>query len=122
MGNIRISSVDTDIEHQNAFSQAMETILAHPRTEHTMAQLVDGLPQADVALQSRGHHLGVRDHPLRNHVLLCDEVLEKTQSLRDNFDLNSLDFEPHVSLLSSYAVCHRQNAHPDPTHSACEDF
>ncbi|KAK0392278.1 hypothetical protein NLU13_1774 [Sarocladium strictum] len=73
----------------------MKTILVSPMTEHTMAQLVDGLPEVDVAFQTRGHHLGSRSHPLRSHKLLCDGVVQKTRTLRDDFNLNSLEFESH---------------------------
>lgn len=100
---MNLSSMHMDVEHRDAFSHAMKTILAAPRTEHTMAQLVDGLPEAEAAFQTRGHHLGHEDHPLRGHELLCDGALEKTRSLRDNFDLQSLDFDSHVSSVSTNA-------------------
>jgi hypothetical protein len=89
-----------DAEHRDAYSRAVQAILATKLAEITMAQLVDGLPRAEIAWQAQGSFL-TRGHPLTDHEELCEGVLIKTQSLRDNIDLDTLSFESH--LLQAYS-------------------
>lgn len=99
----KVSAVHLDTDHRDAFSRAVQAILATNLAEIIMAQLIDGLPQADIAWEARGNFL-TKAHPLADHEHLCKGALEKTQSLRDDFRPDSLSFESHVSQSSSKAV------------------
>lgn len=91
-----VSALLADAGHLDALYQAIQTILSTELALTTMAQLVDGIPLADVAWEARGNMLrGV--HPIADHEQFCEGVLEKTRSLRDNFDLDTLSFQPDVS-------------------------
>lgn len=97
---MKLSSAYLDADYLDVFRQALKTILASSLTEVTMAQLVDGLPEVGIARQTRGNHItGL--HPLLDHERLCDEVMEKTLSLRDQLSVDDLYFESHV-----FNVCH----------------
>lgn len=85
-----------DTNHRDAFYGAIQAVLASNLAEITMAQLVDGLPQADIAWRARGNHLTTA-HPLAGHEQFCEGALEKTRSLRDDFDPDTLSFESRVS-------------------------
>ncbi|KAH7313970.1 hypothetical protein B0I35DRAFT_480606 [Stachybotrys elegans] len=97
---IKVAAVHFDNDHSDAFSQAIRCILKTSLSEVTMAQLLDGLPQADVAWEARGNLL-IRANPLADHAQLCGGVLEKTRSWRDDFDPDTLQFEPQ--LLQAYS-------------------
>lgn len=92
----KVSAVHLDADHRDAFSRAVQAVLASDLAEMTMAQLVDGLPLAGVAWEARGKLL-TWAHPLMKHGQLCEGALEKTRSLRDNFDPDTLSFAPQVS-------------------------
>ena len=92
----KVTAVQLDTDHRDAFSRAIKTILGSDLAEITMAQLVDGLPLADIAWEARGNFL-CRAHPLADHEQLCKDALEKVRSLRDDFGPETLSFEPHVS-------------------------
>lgn len=91
-----VSAVHLDTGHRDAFSRAIRAILATDLAETTMAQLVDGLPKADVAWEARGNLL-TKAHPLADHEQLCSGVLEKTQALRNGFGPEMLSFDSQVS-------------------------
>lgn len=85
-----------DSYYNHALSQAIKNILATNLVEATIAQLINGLPQADVAWNCQGTFVG-RDHPIIDHQEICSGVLDKTRALRDEFDLNTLQFKLCVS-------------------------
>ncbi|KFA60444.1 hypothetical protein S40285_08269 [Stachybotrys chlorohalonatus IBT 40285] len=90
-----VSAVHLDTGHRDAFSRAIRAILATDLAETTMAQLVDGLPKADVAWEARGNLL-TKAHPLADHEQLCSGVLEKTQALRNGFGPEMLSFDSQL--------------------------
>ncbi|KFA56062.1 hypothetical protein S40293_00044 [Stachybotrys chartarum IBT 40293] len=96
----KVSAVDLDTDHRDVYSRAVKVILATDVAETTMAQLVDGLPRADVAWEARGNLL-TKAHPLADHEQLCTGVLEMTQSLRDGFGPETLSFDSQ--LLQAYS-------------------
>ncbi len=60
--------------------------MSSPQTSlsSTFAQIVDGLPIADVAYQRRFHGLD-NDHPIEDHAELCGGVMERTREIRTQF-------------------------------------
>jgi hypothetical protein len=99
---IKVLAAHLDADHRDAYSRAVQAILATNLAEITMAQLVDGLPKAEIAWQAQGSFL-CRSHPLTDHGELCEGVLEKTQSLRDDLNLDTLSFESHVRKSLQYS-------------------
>ncbi|KEY65068.1 hypothetical protein S7711_09861, partial [Stachybotrys chartarum IBT 7711] len=96
----KVLAVHLDKDHHDAFSRAVQTILACNMAEVTMAQLVDGLPQSSVAWEARGNSLS-KARPLADHKQLCEGALEKIQSLQDECNPDTLSFEPY--LLQAYS-------------------
>lgn len=76
-----------DHHHAKAFSRAISNVLRLDVTEFTLAQLMDGLPVAEVATASRyGRSRIHREHPIREHTTLCSGVREKTKEWIEKFD------------------------------------
>jgi len=93
-------SIDVlDKEHRSVLVRAITRVLSTNIAEITYAQIVDGLPLAEVA-QDTSRGAGIHDdHPLHDaHTKLCDGVFEQTRDFRDNFDPSILKFNPTVRL------------------------
>lgn len=84
-----------DDSHRTAAVLAVTNVLFTARSGIIMAQLVDGLPSRNVAIESRGLYVHV-DHPLREHLELCEGVLERTRALLAAFDASKLRIEQSV--------------------------
>ena len=54
------------LEHYAIFTRALKNVLATELALFTFAQIIDGLPIADVGFDRRGHGLS-GDHPLDEH-------------------------------------------------------
>lgn len=93
-----MSSIDCiDDGHRNAFRRAISRVLSTEIAEVTYAQIVDGLPLADVADDSVDGG-PPRGHPLRQmHRNLCPGVLDKTKEFLARFNVGALQFNPQVS-------------------------
>ncbi|POR33534.1 Uncharacterized protein TPAR_06241 [Tolypocladium paradoxum] len=86
--------------HLDGFAQAMHNILSTKIAEETFAQLLDGLPLADVAQDSANAELPY-SHPLFDvHEELCPGVLEKTRQYRHQLDATSLQLD--AALIADY--------------------
>ncbi|KAJ0117023.1 hypothetical protein J7T55_003439 [Diaporthe amygdali] len=99
--SIEKSVVATSLDgaHQVVFKRAMTNILATELAELTFAQLIDGLPLWDVAMdQSRKTH--TKEEPVYNHKQLCDGAMEKMLELREQFD--PLAMEVRADTLDRY--------------------
>lgn len=86
-----------DDAHQVAFVRAITNVLATDIAELTLAQLVDGLPLWDVAIDSSCYTYMI-DEPVFNHKELCPGVMEKLQALRHLFDPLSMEIRTEVNL------------------------
>lgn len=87
-------------EHRDVLRRAVLNILSTNIAEITFAQIIDGLPLADVALDSSSSVLP-DEHPIYDaHPELCSGVLQKTREFRDQFDPDSLSLD--------VTVCHFQ--------------
>lgn len=90
-----------DQEHRQAVSTAISNILASDIAEITYAQIVDGLPLASVVLESNGHPIIDRRHPIFQHKELCAGVAAKTREFRESFNASSLRFDSTVRIFLS---------------------
>jgi hypothetical protein len=92
----QLSLADLDGEHRQLLIRAITRILSTELAETTYAQIIDGLPIADVAYDS--HDPPHDDHPLiEAHKELCPGMLDKTREFRDGFRPEILTFDSQVS-------------------------
>lgn len=79
------------------FTRAVANVLSSPIAEVTYAQIIDGLPLSNVALDTYEGTL-CPGHPLLNkHTELCPGVLERVRKLRTDFDASVLRVDSRVS-------------------------
>ncbi|KAK4147300.1 uncharacterized protein C8A04DRAFT_34037 [Dichotomopilus funicola] len=100
----QVSLAELAGEHRRLLVRALGRILSTEIAEVTYAQIVDGLPIANVIWDSRVPPYG--GHPILNdgvHEDICPGILEKTRELRDSFDLGTLVFE--AKLHHGYRIC-----------------
>ena len=85
--------------HSRIFLRALNNVLATDLALFTFAQIVDGLPIADVGWDRRDHTL-LGDHPLDEHEELCPGALEKARELQQIWEPSTLKFNPQVSFIA----------------------
>ncbi|KAM5354427.1 hypothetical protein ACJ41O_001076 [Fusarium nematophilum] len=85
--------------HLDAFKRAIWNIISTDIAEETYAQLIDGLPLAEVVQDDANADLP-NEHPAHDHEEFCPGVLEKTREFRDSFDPELLSID--ASLLADY--------------------
>lgn len=81
--------------HQEKFRRAVLNVLSTSIAEQTLAQIVDGLPLKDVALDKRVHRHYIEE-PVFKHTELCIGVLEKTITFRAAFEPLTWDVPSRV--------------------------
>lgn len=84
-----------DVQHRSAAVLAITNLLSTSRAEVIMAQLIDGLPLCDIAIEGYGPPIH-RDHPLREHLELCEGVLDKTRAWLGALEVSKLRIEQSV--------------------------
>ena len=82
-------------EHYVIFTRALKNVLATELALFTFAQIIDGLPIADVGFDRRDHGLS-GDHPLDEHVELCPGALDMARELGGAWGPSTLKFHPKV--------------------------
>jgi hypothetical protein len=82
-------------EHYGALFRAISNVLSTELALFTFAQIIDGLPTADVAWDRRSMYLGGA-HPIEQHEDICPGVLDRTRRFREDFDPRVLSFDPQV--------------------------
>lgn len=88
--------IDTlDAVHRDVLTRAINNVLATENAIFTYAQIIDGLPIADVAWDRRISCLW-GDHPLDEHEELCPGALDKARELCPQWDPSMLAFDPKV--------------------------
>lgn len=91
----QLSFTDLDGEHRQLLERAISRILFTELAEVTYAQIIDGLPIADVAYDSRGPPHG--GHPIDGgHEELCPGMLDKARQFRADFQPDVLVFNSKV--------------------------
>ncbi|KAK7430951.1 hypothetical protein QQZ08_002480 [Neonectria magnoliae] len=99
-GSEQQSIQDLQIQHRNIFTRAVSNILSSPIAEETYAQIIDGLPLSDVALDTYEGTV-CSGHPLLDErIELSDGVLDKARQLRSIFGATALRFDS--KLLHAY--------------------
>ena len=91
----RIPYLNDASQHYRVFGRAIINVLSTELALFTFAQIVDGLPTADVAWDCRAPDLGGA-HPIEQHEDICPGVLERTRGFRKDFNLDVLSFDPKV--------------------------
>ncbi|KAK4464058.1 hypothetical protein QBC42DRAFT_172210 [Cladorrhinum samala] len=92
----RISIDKLDAAHRDVLIRAINNVLATENAIFTYAQIIDGLPIADVAWDQRIQCL-FGDHPLDGgHEELCLGALDKAREVCPQWDPALLTFDPRV--------------------------
>mgnify|MGYP004723268775 CR=1 FL=1 len=92
-----IESLDLiDDEHRHTLDQAVRNVLNTEVTEHTYAQILDGLPTEKSLTDSFPYF---QDHPVYaiNHADICPGYMDKARKFRKEFNLSQLQFEHKVT-------------------------
>lgn len=92
----RITLENLTTDHLNIFHRALLRVLGSELAIDTFAQIVDGLPIADVAWDKRHPGIFGDDHPIEAHANLCPGVKDKTTACLEQYDLQSLVFDPKL--------------------------
>jgi len=95
----RVPYKDDGSSHHQIFRRAVSNVLSTELALFTFAQIVDGLPTADVAYDRRFPGLDGVIHPIEEHPDLCPGVMERTREIRDQFDPSILVFDPTVCIV-----------------------
>jgi len=91
----RIPINKLDAMHRDILIRAINNVLATELAISTYAQIIDGLPIADVAWDQRSPGLW-GDHPLDGHEELCPGALDKAREVCPQWDPVMLAFSPKV--------------------------
>lgn len=99
----QLSFADLAGEHRQLLERAISRILSTELAEVTYAQIIDGLPIADVAYDSRGPpHPG---HAIDGgHEELCPGMLDKARQFRAEFQPDVLTFNSKVREMTIYTM------------------
>lgn len=76
--------------HREILIRATANVLSSPIAKQTYAQIVDGLPLSDVALDAFGGSNCSRHPLLYEHKQLCPRVAEEAEQLCSGFDVGTL--------------------------------
>ncbi|KAK8030214.1 hypothetical protein PG993_011505 [Apiospora rasikravindrae] len=93
-------------EHRDLLTRAIGRVVSTEIAEVTYAQLLDGLPLAEVAFESNYDPLHNK-HPIRQvHQQLCPGIMEEARKFRDEFKLETLQFDAKVRCHSNSCFCY----------------
>lgn len=85
----------TSNHHRKVLDKAIRNVLSTELAIFTYAQIIDGLPIADVAWDRRLPGI-MGEHIIDDHEILCPGALEKAQEYHENWQPSSLMFDPEV--------------------------
>ncbi|KAF7536451.1 hypothetical protein G7054_g4584 [Neopestalotiopsis clavispora] len=83
---------ELDEVHCDALLRSIKNVLATDLASTTYAQIIDGLPLADVAWDQYTSKI-CDSHPINEHVNLCPGVTDKAKDLLSDFDVETLKFD-----------------------------
>lgn len=92
----RISLENIGSDRYGIFRRAFVRVLDSETARQTYAQIIDGLPIADVAWGRRSPGVFGDEHPIEEHPELCPEAVEKTKFFIQDFNINSLLCDPKL--------------------------
>jgi hypothetical protein len=81
--------------HRRVLDKAIRNVLSAELAIFTYAQIIDGLPIADVAWDRRLPGI-MGEHIIDEHEILCPGAIEKAQEYYDNWQPYNLMFDPEV--------------------------
>jgi hypothetical protein len=81
--------------HRRVLDKAIRNVLSTELAIFTYAQIIDGLPIADVAWDRRLPGI-MGEHVIDEHEILCPGALEKAQECFENWQPSTLMFDPEV--------------------------
>ena len=93
----KVSTESLGSEHRRLLFQGVQNVLNTEYAEDAMSQLLDGLPRYQIAENSFSHLLDP-GHPLCQHETTCSGVLDRIRQSRDEFNPDTLHFDPQVRL------------------------
>lgn len=88
-----------DGSHYSALRMAIINVLDTELAVAAFAQIIDGLPTEHVAWDRSRHELEA-EHPLSDHKQLCPGFMNKFNAIKAEFQIDSLEFDASVSILS----------------------
>ncbi|KAK1831474.1 hypothetical protein QBC39DRAFT_391243 [Podospora conica] len=91
----RISPEGLDAKRRDILIRAISNVVSTENAIFTYAQIIDGLPTADVAWDRRLSGL-YGDHPLDEHEELCPGAMEKAREVCQQWNVSMLAFDPQV--------------------------
>ena len=95
---VPFSSIESG--HRNVLDRAVRKVLGTELAVFTYAQIIDGLPTADVAWDRRLPGI-FGDHIIDDvHEELCPGAMEKATEFYENWDPSILLFDPKVSFIT----------------------
>lgn len=97
----RVSPEMLDTKRRDMLARAINNVLATEDALFTYAQIIDGLPTADVGFDSRSPGL-YGDHPLDEHEELCPGAMDKAREVCPKWNLSMLAYNPDVRLSLSF--------------------
>ncbi|KAF4420136.1 hypothetical protein FACUT_11301 [Fusarium acutatum] len=81
--------------HQQSLDRGIRNVLSTEQAQFTYAQIIDGLPTADVACDRRLPDI-MGEHIIDDHETLCPGALEQAQDYYKKWDPSSLNFDPEA--------------------------
>ncbi|KAF4956983.1 hypothetical protein FGADI_3395 [Fusarium gaditjirri] len=91
---VAFNSITSEL-HRQALGQAIRNVLSTEFAQFTYAQIIDGLPIADVAWDRRLPGI-MGEHIIDDHETLCPGALEKAHDYYQKWDPASLNFDPET--------------------------
>jgi hypothetical protein len=96
----RVSPEGLDAEHHAALIRAISNVLSTELALFTFAQIIDGLPTADVGWDRRSPGLA-GEHPLDSHEQLCPGAMDKARELCPMWSPAMLAFHPKACVMNN---------------------
>ena len=118
----RISIDKLDETHRSVLVRAINNVLSTELATFTCAQIIDGLPTADVGWDQRSTGL-YGDHPLDEHETLCPGTMEKTREIYPHWNPAMLAFDPNQRTIGPYLSPSPLSLiapHPQLTRAGCQ--
>ena len=92
-----------DAPYQAILARAVSNVLSTEIAISTFAQIIDGLPTADVGWDRRHYHMD-GDHPLDAHEDLCPGAMDTARKLSSQWTIEMLAFNPKLLKVFQAAV------------------
>lgn len=92
--NMKVAASSLSPEHLQAFNQTLRHIVSTDIANHTLAQIVDGLPTRDVYYDYAHHHADIDSHLEPN-----SKAVKMAKALQEDFRPETLYIDSDVRCL-----------------------